>query len=135
TLFRSRPRRIDMIDLLSTSPALFTACALVLGLLVGSFLNVVIHRLPIMMDRQWREQCEEIAGRGPDSSSPRERFDLLVPRSVCPSCHAPIRAIQNVPLVSYVLLGGRCAACGTAISVRYPIVEALTGVLSAAVAW
>ena len=131
-----------MIDLLATSPALFVGCCLVLGLVIGSFLNVVIHRIPIMMERQWREQCAELeqpdhAATIPANSAaaPKERFNLVVPRSACPACKAPITALQNIPIISYLLLRGRCAKCGVHISVRYPIVEALTGVLSAAVAW
>jgi len=104
----------------------------VVGLLVGSFLNVVVYRLPIMLDRQWRAQCEELAGRDP---APLDRFNFIVPRSACPACKAPIRAHQNVPVLSWVLLRGRCAACGARISARYPLVEALTGVASALVAW
>ena len=122
-----------------------------LGLVVGSFLNVVIYRLPVMLEREWRQQCAEIARNdavsgpappGRDASSTtqgpgpeQQPFNLAVPRSACPSCKAPITALQNIPVVSYLLLRGRCARCGAAISVRYPLVEALTGVLSAAVAW
>jgi leader peptidase (prepilin peptidase)/N-methyltransferase len=115
----------------------------VLGLAVGSFLNVVICRLPVMLDRQWREQCTELAAgaaagpRPPGQAPPPHppRFNLIVPRSACPSCKAPITALQNIPLLSWLALRGRCARCGQPISVRYPLVELLTGVLSAAVAW
>lgn len=129
-----------MLDALSAFPALFVASCLVVGLLIGSFLNVVIYRLPIMLDRQWREHCEclarEGAASGPHTIEPmRERFNLVVPRSACPSCKAPVTALQNIPIVSYLVLGGRCAACGARIGIRYPLVEALTGVLSALVAW
>ncbi|HEY2591944.1 MAG TPA: A24 family peptidase [Steroidobacteraceae bacterium] len=128
---------------LSSSPPFFIAMCLILGLIVGSFLNVVIHRLPIMLEREWREQCEELAREHaapvPHAASAphpaREPYNLVVPRSACPTCKAPIRAWQNVPIVSWLLLRGRCAACGARVSVRYPLVEALTGVLSAAVAW
>ena len=125
-----------LIDVFAASPALFcTACAVV-GLMVGSFLNVVIHRLPLMLQRQWREECAELA-RGTDSmaSPAAEPFNLMVPRSACPACRAPITAWQNIPIIGFVLLHGRCAACGTSISARYPIVEALTALMSAAVAW
>ena len=129
-----------MIALLASSPAWFIGVCLVLGLVVGSFLNVVIHRLPIMMERQWREQCAELdepdlAATLPAAPPLEERFNLVVPRSACPTCKAPITALQNIPIVSYVFLRGRCANCGAHISVRYPIVEALTGILCAAVAW
>jgi leader peptidase (prepilin peptidase)/N-methyltransferase len=121
---------------------MFVAVCLVLGLVIGSFLNVVIHRVPIIMERQWREQCAEL--EQPDlaatlpataTDAAKERFNLIVPRSACPACKAPITALQNIPILSYLFLRGRCANCGVRISVRYPIVEALTGILSAAVAW
>ena len=129
-----------MIALLASSPALFIGVCLVLGLIVGSFLNVVIHRVPIMMDRQWREECAELAPADhaatvPATPAPKERFNLVVPRSACPACKAPITALQNIPILSYLVLRGRCANCGARISLRYPIVEALTGILCAAVAW
>ena len=104
----------------------------IFGLVIGSFLNVVIHRLPRMMESEWRAQCADLEGRDlPDA----ERYDLLIPRSRCPSCSTPIRARDNVPIVSWVILGGRCANCRARISVRYPLVEALTAVLSAVVVW
>ncbi len=129
-----------MITLLASSPGFFVGACFVLGLVVGSFLNVVIHRVPIMMERQWREQCAEIAQPDHAATMPaappaKERFNLVVPRSACPACKAPITALQNVPIVSYLVLRGRCANCGARISARYPVVEALTGILSAAVAW
>ncbi len=129
---------MSVIELLAASPATFIGTCLVLGLAVGSFLNVVIYRLPIMLDRQWRAQCAELAGHDPHATTVAaerpERFDLVVPRSACPACKAPITALQNVPLISWVVLRGRCARCGAAISVRYPLVELLTGILSAWVA-
>jgi len=129
-----------LIEALAASPAFFIASCALLGLILGSFLNVVIYRLPIMLEREWREQCAELASGVPTagptaSSSAAERFNLIVPRSACPACKAPITALQNIPIVSYVLLGGRCAACRAAISVRYPLLEALTGLLSALVGW
>jgi leader peptidase (prepilin peptidase)/N-methyltransferase len=105
----------------------FAPLAALLGLLVGSFLNVVIHRLPRMMEAQWATQAAEFEGR---EAPKHERFNLWTPPSRCPSCAAPIRAWQNVPVVSYLALRGRCARCAHAISPRYPIVEALTGILS-----
>jgi leader peptidase (prepilin peptidase)/N-methyltransferase len=110
----------------------FIVAAAVFGLAIGSFLNVVIHRLPRMMENEWRAQCAELEGRDlPDTG----RYNLLVPRSRCPSCETPIRARDNIPVLSWLLLGGRCAHCKARISPRYPIVEALTAVLSALVAW
>ncbi|HYB64061.1 MAG TPA: A24 family peptidase [Steroidobacteraceae bacterium] len=129
---------MSVIELLAASPAFLVGTCLVLGLAVGSFLNVVIYRLPLMLDREWRAQCAELAGHDPHASTvaagPRERFNLIVPRSACPACKAPITALQNIPLLSWLLLRGRCARCGAPISVRYPLVELLTGILSAWVA-
>jgi leader peptidase (prepilin peptidase)/N-methyltransferase len=124
---------MTVFELLAASPGLFVGTCLVLGLLVGSFLNVVIYRLPVILDRQWREQCAELHhAQAPKATEP---FNLVVPRSACPSCKAPITALQNIPVLSYLVLRGRCANCGVRISVRYPLIEALTGMLSAAVAW
>ena len=123
-----------MLQLLTAHPALFVTAAVVLAMLVGSFLNVVIHRLPIMMERDWREQCAELAAsEGP--RVPEGRFDLVMPRSRCPACGAAITALQNIPIVSYLWLRGRCASCHAPISLRYPVIEALTAVLSGIVAW
>src|SRR5215831_10369901 len=129
---------MSVIELLAASPGLFISTSLVLGLAVGSFLNVVIYRLPVMLERQWREQCAELsAERGtasPATPVAAERFNLVVPRSSCPSCHAPITALQNIPVLSWLLLRGRCARCGKPISGRYPLEDALTAVLAALVA-
>ena len=114
------------------------AGGILLGLLVGSFLNVVIYRLPIMMEREWRAQCQELlAGDGNTEAGgePREIFNLVQPRSRCPECGAPVRAWQNIPVVSWLLLGGRCASCKASISARYPSIELLTGILSGLVVW
>jgi leader peptidase (prepilin peptidase) / N-methyltransferase len=129
---------MSVLELLAASPALFIGTCVVLGLVIGSFLNVVIYRLPIMLERQWREQgahaLAETAG-APTPPSAQRPFNLVVPRSSCPACRAPITALQNIPVISWIVLGGRCASCGTRISVRYPLVEILTGVLSGIVAW
>ena len=125
---------MTMLDVFATSPALLAATVFVLSLMVGSFLNVVIHRLPIMLDWEWRTQARELLEI--DLEYPREPpYNLVVPRSTCPQCKAPIKAYQNVPLLSYLWLRGRCANCRARISPRYPIVELATGLLSAAVAW
>jgi leader peptidase (prepilin peptidase)/N-methyltransferase len=130
---------------LQESPALLIGCAFLLSLLVGSFLNVVIHRLPVMLDRQWRTQAEEMLAESgtavpkapgvPGIAAPPAKYNLVVPRSACPHCGAPIRAHQNIPLVSWLLLGGKCASCKGPISARYPVVELVTALLSAAVVW
>ncbi len=121
--------------LLVESTFLFVAVAFLIALLVGSFLNVVIYRLPIMMEREWREQCDEMAGTPVTPDLPKGRFDLMVPRSRCPSCGQGITALQNIPVVSYLILGGKCASCKTPISKRYPIIEFVTALMSAVVAW
>ncbi|MGL1832937.1 prepilin peptidase [Rhodocyclaceae bacterium SMB388] len=113
-------------------PAVFTALIALLGLFVGSFLNVVIHRLPRMMEREWEAQAAEIRG---EEAAPAERFNLATPRSRCPHCGHLITALENIPLVSYIILRGRCGHCGASISRRYPVVELLTAVLSGYAAW
>jgi leader peptidase (prepilin peptidase)/N-methyltransferase len=167
------------LEIFRTFPAAWIAVIFVLSLLVGSFLNVVIHRTPIMLEREWKAQAAEILEVRTDTaqvshasseaeptsndssgermptaipqddpiaseasqpqSSPQpelpERYNLLVPRSACPKCAAPIRAWQNIPVISWLLLRGKCANCAAPISIRYPVVELLTAVLSAAVAW
>jgi leader peptidase (prepilin peptidase)/N-methyltransferase len=108
---------------------LLLAAAGILGLVIGSFLNVVIYRLPLMLERDWRRQCRQMLH--PDSPSDDEPvFNLVRPRSGCPACKAPVRARHNVPVLGYLWLRGRCASCKTRISLRYPLVEALTAVLS-----
>ena len=123
-----------MQELLTESPLLFIGIAFVFALLIGSFLNVVIYRLPVMMERDWRAQCDEISA-SPAGELPQGRFDLMVPRSRCPSCNHQITAMQNIPVISYLLLGGKCGNCKAPISQRYPAVELLTAVLTGIVAW
>ena len=119
--------------LLAAHPAVFAAAAFLFGLAIGSFLNVVIHRLPIVLERQWRAQAAELEGRTPAPDG--EPYNLVRPRSRCPACNAPISAIQNIPVISYLVLRGRCAACRAPIPVRYPAVELATAIATAAVAW
>ena len=102
------------------------------GLLIGSFLNVVIYRLPKMLEREWAAGCAELSGQAPPE---QERFNLLVPRSRCQQCGHQIRWYENVPVLSYLALRGQCSACGTAISIRYPMVELVTGLLFAWCVW
>jgi leader peptidase (prepilin peptidase)/N-methyltransferase len=115
-------------------PWFFVVSVFCVSLLVGSFLNVVIYRLPIMMEREWRAQCEDISAM-PSGDVAEEHFNLMTPRSRCPSCGAMITAWQNIPVLSYLFLRGRCANCKTPISKRYPIIEALTATLTGFVAW
>jgi len=124
-----------MLELFAESPILFVAVVFAFCLVIGSFLNVVIHRLPIMMERDWREQAAELAKTPPETELPEDRFDLVVPRSRCPSCGTLIRAWQNIPVVSYLLLGGKCSKCRESISARYPLVELMTAGLAALCAW
>ncbi len=123
---------MTFLDLLRSSPALFIGLSVTVGLMVGSFLNVVVHRLPKMLEREWRAQCAALAGEDAAADTP---YNLVVPRSACPACGHPISALQNIPVASYLWLRGRCAHCKTSIGVRYPLVEALTGLLSGFVAW
>ena len=121
-----------MIEALQQFPALAVATALVFGLLVGSFLNVVIHRLPKMMEAEWEAQAAELRG---DEAVAAPRYNLFVPRSRCPSCGHQLGALENIPLLSWLLLRGRCKACGTAIPIRYPLVELAAGLLAALAIW
>jgi leader peptidase (prepilin peptidase)/N-methyltransferase len=115
-----------------TQPAVFPWAALAFGLCAGSFLNVVIHRLPKMMERAWRADCAELAGQVVPKEKP---YNLVVPRSCCPGCGRGIAAIENVPVVSWLALRGKCAGCGAPISLRYPLVELLAGLGAAWSAW
>ena len=124
-----------MLELMSESATVFVAVVFVFALLIGSFLNVVIHRLPIMMERDWREQADELMTTPSEQALPEGRFDLVMPRSRCPSCGSLITAWQNIPVISYLILKGRCAACKASISARYPLVELMTALLAAGVAW
>ena len=123
---------MSLVELLSSMLALWLTAVGLLSLLIGSFLNVVILRLPVMMEREWRAQAAAVEGR---EEEPGEPFNLVVPRSRCPKCGAAVRAWQNIPILSYVLLRGRCAECSTPIGLRYPVVEGFTALASVLVAW
>ncbi len=113
-------------------PSVFLWVCLAVGLAVGSFLNVVIYRLPKIMERDWQLQCAELRGEQPPQL---ETFNLALPRSRCPACAHPITALENIPVASYLALRGKCSACGARISPRYPLVEALSGLAGAYAAW
>lgn len=131
---------MDFFPLLAHSPPLLAGAAILFGLCIGSFLNVVIYRLPKMLEREWRSQCEDFLGGAttghPDTNATRlPKYNLLVPRSACPACGHKITALENVPLASYLVLKGRCSSCKAKIGIRYPLVELLAGLLSGYVAW
>ena len=117
---------------MAAQPVFFFALATLLGLLVGSFLNVVAHRLPIMLERQWQREAQEVLEL---PTAEHERLDLCLPASHCPHCQHRIRPWENIPVLSYLLLRGRCASCKVAISPRYPLVELACAGLSVLVAW
>jgi len=122
-----------LISLLQTSPELFISVITLVGLLVGSFLNVVIYRLPVMMEREWQSQCDELNGKETSSDSPP--LTLSSPRSRCPHCNHAISALENIPVLSYLALKGKCKECKAPISLRYPLIELFTGFLSGIIAW
>jgi len=124
---------MSLLDLLASSPLAFVLCTLVLGLLVGSFLNVVVYRLPKMMLRDWKAQAREVLELPAEPQT--ETFNLILPHSRCPHCAHKIRAWENLPVVSYLFLGGKCSSCKAPISKRYPLVELACGLISAFVAW
>lgn len=126
-----------MLEIFTTYPAVFVASVALTGLIVGSFLNVVIHRLPIMLEREWRRDCQQFLGQDTEASVPTETkspWNLIWPGSHCPHCAKPLAVHENIPVLSYLWLRGRCSACGAAISPRYPAVELLSALLSAVVA-
>lgn len=122
---------MDAVELLSSSSGWLLGSVFVFSLLVGSFLNVVIHRIPMMMQQDWLKQANEILDQPSQADTP---ISLSRPRSHCPHCHAPIHAWQNIPVISYLFLRGRCAHCDDRISPRYPLIELLTAILSTVVA-
>ena len=124
----------DLVTTLQSSPATFLTAVALLGLIVGSFLNVVILRLPVMLERQWSRQSREFLQLDVPAEE-SEAFNLAAPSSRCPHCGHRITALENIPVLSYLLLRGRCSECRAPISARYPLIEAATAVLSVVVAW
>jgi leader peptidase (prepilin peptidase)/N-methyltransferase len=122
---------MEMLQTLESTPALFYTSVVVLGLVIGSFLNVVIHRLPVVLKNNWSRQCRELLEPDHDENdATKQPYNLLRPGSHCPACGHRIRAIENIPVVSYIFLKGRCAACHSRIPPRYPIIEIATAILS-----
>jgi leader peptidase (prepilin peptidase) / N-methyltransferase len=127
---------MDILDAFRANTWFYLGTVGVLGLMVGSFLNVVIHRLPKMMEADWKQQCLEfLHPEEAEKAPPAPKYNLVVPRSACPACGHKISALENIPVASYMVLGGKCSACKTKISPRYPAIEALTAVLTVFVAW
>ena len=126
---------MDIFTYLNQHPIVFLTYVTILGLLIGSFLNVIILRLPVMLERQWRQECQAFINNNAGIEAPTTAFNLITPRSHCPKCQHQIRAWQNIPLFSYLFLRGRCSSCRNPIPLRYPLTELLTGILSLAIAW
>jgi leader peptidase (prepilin peptidase)/N-methyltransferase len=127
---------MQQLDILLTNPYFLTALVCLVGLLIGSFLNVVIYRLPVMMQRNWRKECAEyLQIDSAETESLEAPFNLVLPLSRCPSCQTPIKPYQNIPVISYLFLKGQCAKCSHPISSRYPVIEAFTAITSAIVVW
>jgi len=123
---------MSFITLLQTNSVFFILLCTTIGLVAGSFLNVIIFRLPKMMEREWDQQCSELRG---ETTKPLPTLNLVKPCSECPHCKHKITALESIPIISYLALRGRCSQCNTSISLRYPIMEALTGIMSGFIAW
>lgn len=123
------------VDFFAQYPFAWLIFAGVLGLLVGSFLNVVIHRLPIMMERGWAQDCRELLDIASELDASPPVYNLVTPRSACPSCQTPIKSWQNIPVLSWLALRGKCAHCGHKISIQYPLIELASGLLTLLAAW
>lgn len=126
---------MTLIDAIQHNAVIFYGVVVFLGLVVGSFLNVVIYRLPLMMEMEWRRHCQELDCEDPEALPEPEKFNLSTPPSRCPGCSKPIRPWQNIPVLSWLFLRGRCSGCKQPISIRYPAIELITALLSLVVAW
>jgi len=124
----------DLLSIFRSSPLIFIGFVTFISLLIGSFLNVVIARLPLILKRNWRKECFEYL-EIPNDDNDSKKISLFLPRSYCPKCKATLKAKDNIPILSYILLGGKCRSCKTHISLQYPIVESLTAILCMMVAW
>ena len=131
---------MSILDLFQQDRLIFLSVVVIFALLIGSFLNVVIHRIPIMLNREWKRDCiQYLSDAGlnfkHEQADSSNTYNLITPRSACPHCGHQITALENIPIISYLFLGGKCSECKAKISARYPLVEALTAVLSLTVAW
>lgn len=122
----------EISQILQQNNSLFIIVCTLIGLMIGSFLNVVIYRLPKIMEREWHNNCLELQGK---EISEQASFTLAKPRSACPHCGHQITALENIPVLSYLFLKGKCSQCKTSISIRYPLIEILTGALAGLIAW
>ncbi|MEK9826097.1 MAG: A24 family peptidase [Methylotenera sp.] len=122
----------EISSLLQQNQTLFICISVLFGLMLGSFLNVAIYSLPKMMERDWQNNCLELQGK---ELAPEVKFNLVTPRSTCPHCDHKISAIENIPVISYLFLRGRCRACNSHISLRYPCIEILTAALLGLASW
>ena len=126
---------MHLVELLSSNLLFFAVTAALFGLFIGSFLNVVIYRLPIMLERSWKKECCELLEQAPQEDSLPSKFNLIVPRSRCPQCDTIISAVENIPVLSYLLQKGKCKHCHASISPQYPLVELATAILTGLVAY
>lgn len=126
---------MDLFTVLQQNAAFFYLTVGVISLVVGSFLNAAIYRIPIMLENSWREDCRQLLEHNHADSKPGKKFNLFVPRSQCPHCGHMITAIENIPVISYLFLGGKCRECRNPISIQYPLIEVFTVLVSLLVAW
>jgi leader peptidase (prepilin peptidase)/N-methyltransferase len=126
---------LAILDVFKAEPWLFYTAMVLFGLCIGSFLNVVIYRLPVMLERDWRQQCREFLDIDTPQKEQTDKITLATPASSCPHCGHKIRLWENIPLISYIMLGGKCASCKSPISIQYPAIEATTAIMSVAVTW
>ena len=120
---------MQFIEFFASNQTFFIVCSVIFGLFIGSFLNVVIYRLPIMLERSWQGECKELLGIDHSDEIP-EIFNLILPRSRCPACKTLIRSHENIPVLSYLIQGGKCTNCGTKISIQYPLIEITSAILT-----
>ena len=126
---------MDILILLETNKVALLTVVGIFSLLIGSFLNAVIYRIPVMLERSWKQDCQELFDKFTEDAENKTTFNILTPRSQCPSCGHSITALENIPVLSYLFLGGKCSSCKQAISIEYPLVEIVTTILSVLLAW